>query len=189
MESERHDPDDGRGLAVEQQRPPNRAPSATEPASCKSLTDDGNALPSPFLIQRISAAFEWRYAKHAKHRCGRSSGVQTFRLGDAGQCEWSVARGEAEFRERPALFLPISVERMRNQRFVKLPPHVISPQDDETLSILIRQWLENDRIEQAKDGGIGADAKAKTQDGNRREAGTLAKCSKRVPDIGDQLFD
>jgi hypothetical protein len=59
---------------------------------------------------------------------------------------------------------------------------------DESLRVLDRQRPEEDRIKNREDGGIGADAKRKRENGDKRKPRIFHEGAKSEADVLNQIF-
>jgi hypothetical protein len=62
-------------------------------------------------------------------------------------------------------------------------------EQDELLRVANGQRLEHDGIDQAKDGGVGADTESEGRHGDGGEAGSLAQHAEAVADVGEEIFE
>ena len=53
----------------------------------------------------------------------------------------------------------------------------------------VRQWLEQNSVDDAEDGGVRADAESEGENRNRGEAEILAHHAERVTRVGDESFE
>ncbi len=60
---------------------------------------------------------------------------------------------------------------------------------DQAIRIGIRQRTEEDRVDEAEDGGVGADTERQREDRGERETGIAPQHAQRVADIPDERFD
>ena len=61
--------------------------------------------------------------------------------------------------------------------------------DDELIGRGVGQWLEQNGVDDAEDGGVRADAEGEGENRNRGEAGILAHHAERVTRVGDESFE
>jgi hypothetical protein len=62
------------------------------------------------------------------------------------------------------------------------------PQDHQTVSVLIRQWPQQECADDAKDGGVSADTDGKRQDRSHSEAGAPGKRPESVFEVSNQIL-
>src|SRR5579871_2586490 len=60
---------------------------------------------------------------------------------------------------------------------------------NETVGVFEWQRMKKDRVDDAEDRGVGADAERKCQDGDRGEAGIFAQCAKGEPDVLEKIVE
>ena len=58
--------------------------------------------------------------------------------------------------------------------------------EDQLLRLSGRQWAQDQFIDGAKGGGVGADAQGQGEDGGEREAGALTEAPKSEPEVLQQ---
>ena len=63
------------------------------------------------------------------------------------------------------------------------------PHGDEPVGVRVRKRRQEHRIDNAEDGGVGADAEREREDGREGEGGSATKAAQRVRHIAEGLID
>ena len=87
--------------------------------------------------------------------------------------------------ERTCPLAPVEEVRIRDVQ-LKVGTPFVEPGDPRRITI--RKWFEENAVDDAEDGGVGADAEGKGQDGDRGEAGSVGKSPDCVTEIGQHFL-
>ena len=90
---------------------------------------------------------------------------------------------ERRVLDRGRLALAIEIVRNRDARLRQPHQRIAVPDEDETIGGGVRQRPQQNLIQQAENGGVGADAQRQRQHGDEGEDGLLAQRPQRVPDV------
>ena len=108
---------------------------------------------------------------------------ELFRIAAAGQRE-RVAYRQREIAEHLLLLLHGEVARIGEADARQVLRLVRRAQSDEPVRFAIRQRTQKDRVDDAEERDVRADAEREAEDGDQREAGRLEQLTDRVTDLG-----
>ncbi len=186
----RHDADDGVRLAVELKgAADDRGIAAESPLPQRiAQDDDGIALRHFVLFGPEGAAEGGMDAEQRKIRLGDVFGRDALPLVHAGEGRAGV-REEGHVLERAALRAPVAVVRHGGAPAFHLRPLDIAPQFDQAGRRGIRERAEDDGIDDAENGGVGANAEGQGENRHEGECGAVTQGSHRVAQVLPQGFE
>ena len=94
-----------------------------------------------------------------------------------------------EFGEDAVLRAQVLEIRIRNAGEIHAFLRLGFEHDDELTGRGVRQWLEENGVHDAEDGGVCADAEGEGENRNRGEAGIFAHHAQGVSRVGDESFE
>ena len=183
VESRRHDPHDGDGLAVERDALADDVRGAAEPPPPEAVAKDHDLVPAaPFFFSEKGAAVHGHPAEQREEVGGDDRTIQPLRLTNPRQREAgpAVARDRTE-RSTPRTHVHEEGIGIVDDR----KPHLGggSPEADDAIGIVEWQGTEDGRVDDAEDGDVGADANRQGEQGDRRERGTSSQGSDAVAHV------
>ncbi len=164
-----HDPDDGRRVAVQDDRPADDRRVGGELARPERMTQDGRIQVriGQFGVRKRSSV-QRRHAEHREQRANRQLMRDLDGIARSGQHASAIDEG-GHLCERRGALLPTYVIARTNDVATARPASVFLPDCDEPRWIFERQTFDEHRVHQREDRGIGADAEPERQDCDRCE--------------------
>ena len=179
-----HDTDNGVGFLVQANRPANGLRRPPERPHPQRLADQGH-LRSPGLIFR-DAERPAGHRRDAEHR-------QQAAAGDERRQPHGLAlrRREIDLRANHALdrgeraAVALEVEQVGHRRRLARGPRVTVglPDHHQAIDLGDRRRAQQHAVDDAEDGGRGANGQRQREDGHQREAGAAGQPPKRVTQI------
>src|SRR5260370_24376446 len=110
-------------------------------------------------------------------------GVKTFGLGWPGHGQYGVAHGRHGFT-RTALVAPVLISKVGQRQPGELRP--VLRKQYQSFWITIWKRAEQDRVDHAEHGGIGANAQCQRKHSYHHKPRTILQSSKRITEIHRQ---
>ena len=129
-----------------------------------------------------AAADERLAAERREERRRDREPAQLLRLPVRGEAD-GAEREEGRVFDGLGLALPVQIVRNRHARLRQAHQRVAVPDEHEAVGGRVRQRAQQHLIQQAEDGGIGANPERQRQDGDEREDRLLAQRAQRVSDV------
>jgi hypothetical protein len=134
------------------------------------------------LVVLESASDEGPTPERREERRSDRQRAQLFRLALGGEVDASH-REQRGVLEGGRLGFPVDVIGNRDRCLGQADERIPVPDEHEPVGIAVRQRAEQDPVQEAEDGGVGADAERQCQHGDGRKNGLLAERADRVPDV------
>ena len=180
-EAVRHDANHGERRPVDRERPADDGRIAAEAAFPEPVGQHDHRSRLDVLFSREAAADRRLRAQHGEVAAGGD--LQQDLFGGVAVAPVHLREGERRhLGEHLVLRAQILVVQVR-QREVARIARVGHEHGRETAGLLDGNRPEQDRVDQAEDSGVGADAKRKRQHGDRREPRTLDEQTGGVLDV------
>jgi hypothetical protein len=142
------------------------------------MTDDRHVVFAEFVFTGQERPAQLRLgAKHLEVAGGNECASQLDRFRATGQRD-GIARLRRHEVEDGVVSLPVE-EVQRGDAVARAPGRLLHDPDD-AIGVGIGEWLQQHRIDEAEDGGIGADADGQCQDRDGRKSWALPQCTNRV---------
>ena len=178
------DADDGVRRAVERERLAEHRRIAVEALLPHRMADQHDVLAAGRIFVRREIAADHRL--QAQRRQQRRRGLEAnelFRIAAAGQRE-RVADRQREIAEHLLPLLHFEEARIGEADAREVLRLVRRAQSDQPVRLAIRQRTQEDRVDDAEERDVRADAEREAEDGDQREAGRLEQLTDRVTDLG-----
>ena len=188
LESLRHDPDDGEAAPVERELLSDEFGIGIEPALPKTLADyDHVVVALAKFVLREGAAANRLHAEHGKQTRGHHGAGDPFGHFAGGEIEIDVIK--ARDLETLDLLFVIEIFRRRDWNLIQALRGKFLPQKNELLRVLVGQWANQQRVDQAEDGGVRADRERHGDDGDEGEARRVDQAPKGQAEILNHILD
>ena len=134
------------------------------------------------LVVLESASDEGPAPERREERRSDRQRAQLFRLALGGEIDASH-REQRGVLEGGRLGFPVDVVGNRDRCLGQAHEGIRVPDEHEPVGIAVRQRTEQDPVQEAENGSVGADAERQCQHGDGRKHRLLAERSDRVPDV------
>ena len=189
MKTGAHDSDDGERTFVEVDGAADEMGIGAEAAAPEFFADDRDGRGAgPAVLGNEGAAQERRHLQDVEEPGGNNGGVRDERFAAAGDGE-IVLLISGQFGEHAVLRAHVLEIHIRNAGEIHSFLRLGLEHNDELIGRGVRQWLEQNSVDDAEDGGVRADAESEGENRNRGEAEILAHHAERVTRVGDESFE
>src|SRR5436190_22871121 len=194
LETFRHYSDDRVGAPIEHENAADYFGRAIKMGLPESITQDDfepARATARLLIRALESATHDRlYAQHVEEFAAHFDSTKTLRFLfiDQSEIEIAIRRHATE-----AATLVAEIEEIRIAHRTELWRRscfgeINSANGNKLLRRGKRQRLEEDRIDHAEDGGVGADSERESQDGDESEARMLDQLAQAVANVGHHML-
>jgi hypothetical protein len=179
----RHDPDNARRDAVDRHDAAERPFVASEIALPRRIGNDADVFRADGGVGLAEEpAAQRRHPEHVEQLRRHDHGVHAARAlrrteihGAGGVC--------ADGLKRPVPLPELGPLGQRDPEAIEAQPRKRAGDELQPLRPGVRQRLEHDAVDDAEDGGVGADPERERQDGHRHVPGTPAQGPEGIPDV------
>src|SRR6185295_300110 len=176
----RHDPDHFVVLPIEHYGLPNRVRLACEPLLPEAVAEHRNASLGAIFFIRYGSAEDWGHTKHRKQIRCNGLAFKPHGVTAAGKVKVR-SFGGSQLRKRPDTLAVVFDLVWRE--FYLIYCFQLAPNCDKPVSVVVRQRLEQNRVDDAEDRSVCADAQCERHDSDQREPGFLQQQSSAVAQI------
>src|SRR5262245_4272805 len=167
LKSGRHDSDDRPCLLIQCDRLADQIRIALKLSPPKFVTHDYDLGPLLFFLSHKRTTKRRIDSEQGENPTGDIEGYKAFRAVSARQIKPTCYRRiSRNMRKDCALLLPIPERRIRDGYVESVLPRQSRFKSDKLVWFLIRQWSENDCIDNAKYRRVRADAQRQRRDGD-----------------------
>src|SRR5688500_8532544 len=187
VETRRHDAEDERLSAIDVDLLADESGVAAECSLPQLVTEDSHRLAvRKVVLLGEHAATERRDAERLEQRGRQVDGVHT--LGDLAFTQVDRARPvRPDLAERLRPLAELEILRRRDPELVEPEPGELARDHHELVGVRVAERLEDDAVDHAEDGAVGADPECQREDRENREPGSPSKTAEGVPKILEQV--